>query len=390
MSPAISFLLVAATAALVHFLWRRQSRRDHAAWQTEIARRDFQTNSAAAEALARQDALFDSMIEGVLVLDENDCVRFANRAFAEMFATSGSLRGKKLLEAVRQHEVMEIVARTRSERRVVDHELRLAGEPEGWLQISAAAVTSVERRKLGTILVFHDLTRLKQLERTRQEFVANVSHELRTPLTMISGYVETLLAGAKDDPANAAKFLQIVERHTQRLTLLIEDLLTLSSLESGQIQLRPQELALAAVVEKVFADLKPRADAKHCSLQNQLADLLAHADANRLHQVLSNLVDNAIKYGRAGGTVVVSGRATDAGLVELCVQDDGPGIPAESLERVFERFYRVDKARSRDQGGTGLGLAIAKHIVHAHGGTIWAHSQPGQGAALYFTLPQQA
>ena len=390
MPPAIYFLLAVGVAAIVHFLWRAKSRRDHAAWRLELSRHKIQAEAAIAEALARQDALFDSMIEGVLVLDENDEVRFANQTFARMFATSGSLRGKKLLEAVRQHEVAEIVARTRSEGRVVDHEMRLAGEVDDWLQISAAAVTSGERRRLGTILVFHSLTRLKQLERRQQEFVANVSHELRTPLTMISGYIETLLAGAKDDPANATKFLQIVERHTQRLTLLIEDLLALSSLESGQLQLRPQELALAEVVEKVFTDLKPRAELKQCSLQNQLADLVAHADANRLHQVLSNLVDNAIKYGRVGGMVVVSGRQTGTGLVELCVRDDGPGIPAESLERVFERFYRVDKARSRDQGGTGLGLAIAKHIVHAHGGTIWAHSELGQGAALYFTLPQQA
>jgi two-component system phosphate regulon sensor histidine kinase PhoR len=168
--------------------------------------------------------------------------------------------------------------------------------------------------------------------------------------------------------------------------LLIEDLLALSSLESGQMQLRREQIVLADAVEKVFTDLRPRADAKKISLQNEVGELTASADAHRLHQVLSNLVDNAIKYGRPGGVVAVSARVDGAGAVEVCVRDDGAGIPAESLERVFERFYRVDKARTREQGGTGLGLAIAKHIVQAHGGKIWAHSAPGQGAAFYFTL----
>ncbi|MFM2293774.1 MAG: hypothetical protein RLZZ350_187 [Verrucomicrobiota bacterium] len=385
MSPVIFLLPALAAALAVHLLWRSKSRRERAVWTLENSRRNSAEASVAAETLARQDALFDSMVEGVLVLDEHDRVRFANRAFAAMFATTGALRGKTLLEALREHAVSEIAARAKIER-VAEHELKLAGEPERWLQISAAAVTSADRRALGTILVFHDLTRLKQLERTRQEFVANVSHELRTPLTMIGGYVETLLAGAKDDPANAEKFLQIVGRHTQRLTLLIEDLLALSSLESGQMQLRLENISLADAVDKVFADLRPRADARKVSLQNEITNLTAQADPHRLHQVLSNLIDNAIKYGRPDGAVTVSARVNGDRAAEISVRDDGPGIPAEALERVFERFYRVDKARAREQGGTGLGLAIAKHIVQAHGGKIWAHSAPGQGAVFVFTL----
>ncbi|MFM2081350.1 MAG: hypothetical protein RL380_41 [Verrucomicrobiota bacterium] len=384
MPLALAVLTVALLAT--HFFWRAKFRRERTAWQSADARRSVREAIAATETLARQDALFDSMIEGVLVLDEHDRIRFANRAFAEMFSTSGVLRGKTLLEAVRESAVAELAVRAKTER-LVDHELQLTGATERWLQFSAAAVTGAERRALGTILVFHDLTRLKQLERTRQEFVANVSHELRTPLTMIGGYVETLLAGAKDDPANAEKFLQIVGRHTQRLTLLIEDLLTLSSLESGQMRLRRAELLLADAVEKVFADLQPRAAARNIALRHDLAGLTAQADPDRLHQVLSNLVDNAIQYGRVGGTVAVSARVDGAGAAELCVRDDGSGIPADSLERVFERFYRGDKARAREQGGTGLGLAIVKHIVLAHGGQVRAHSAPGQGAEFYFTLP---
>jgi two-component system phosphate regulon sensor histidine kinase PhoR len=205
---------------------------------------------------------------------------------------------------------------------------------------------------------------------------------------MIKGYVETLLGGAKDDPATAEKFLQTVERHTNRLTLLIEDLLTISSLESGQIALNPQPIALSTAAEKVLGDFRPRAEAKNVSLRSAIPALTARADSNRLHQVLSNLVDNAIKYGRAGGSVVVGGCETGDGQIEVYVQDDGPGIPPEALERIFERFYRVDKARSRDQGGTGLGLSIVKHIVQAHGGKVWAISEPGNGAAFFFTLPK--
>ena len=356
MSPLLLTLLLACVG--LHFGWRAKLRRERAAWRAELSRREVRAQDAVAETLTRQDALFDSMLEGVLVLDETDTVRFANRSFAQLFATSGILQGRRLLEAVRLHEIATIVERTRAEGRVVDHEMQLPDPPERWLQINAAALSGVDRRKLGTILVFHDLTRLKRLEATRQEFVANVSHELRTPLAMIQGYVETLLGGAKDDPATAAKFLQTVERHTKRLALLIEDLLTISSLESGQIQLRPEPLSLVVAVEKAFADLKPRAGARDVKLFNRMDPLVARADPDRLHQVLSNLVDNAIKHGRPGGEVSVQGRVTGDGQVEISVQNDGPGIPAEALERIFERFYRVDKARARDQGGTGLGLSI--------------------------------
>jgi two-component system phosphate regulon sensor histidine kinase PhoR len=380
------FILALALLAL-HWWWRARFTRERAAHRAELSRRTTAEDSATAATLARQDTLFDSMVEGVLVLDDRDRVQFANRAFAGMFATSGALRGKTLLEAVRSAEVDAIVDRAHREGRVEDHELQLTGTPERWLQLNAATVLDAERRRLGTILVCHDLTRLKQLERTRQEFVANVSHELRTPLTMIKGYVETLLGGAKDDPTTATKFLTTVERHTGRLTLLIEDLLALSAMESSQMQLNLQAVTLADAVEKTFTDLKPRAEAKPVTLGQQTGALTVRADADRLQQVLSNLVDNAIKYGRAGGTVTVTARATGDGQVEVCVRDDGPGIPATALERVFERFYRVDKARAREQGGTGLGLAIVKHIVQAHGGRVWAHSDPGAGAGFYFTLP---
>jgi two-component system phosphate regulon sensor histidine kinase PhoR len=232
------------------------------------------------------------------------------------------------------------------------------------------------------------LTRLKQLERTREEFVANVSHELRTPLSLIKGYAETLLDGARNDPVVTERFLKIIERNASRLDLLIQDLLAISALESGRITLNLQPLPLRPLAEKVLADLKARTDAKGVKLINDLPELTVTADANRLEQVLANLVDNAIKYGRADGTVIVGGQKADADKIEIYVQDDGPGIPPESLDRVFERFYRVDKARSREQGGTGLGLSIVKHIVQSHGGKVWVKSELGKGATFFFTLPQ--
>jgi two-component system phosphate regulon sensor histidine kinase PhoR len=270
---------------------------------------------------------------------------------------------------------------------VFDYELKLPELSERWLQVNAAAISNSAGEREGTILVFHDLTRLKQLEHTREEFVANVSHELRTPLSLIKGYVETLLDGARTNPEVAERFLKIIERNAQRLDLLIQDLLTISALESGRITLTLQPVELHPLVEKVFADLKPPADNKNIALVNSLPGLTASADGNRLEQVLANLVDNAIKYGRAQGTVTVGGHKTEDGNIEIFVQDDGPGIPAEALDRVFERFYRVDKARSREQGGTGLGLSIVKHIVQAHGGDVRVESELGKGSTFYFTLP---
>lgn len=268
-----------------------------------------------------------------------------------------------------------------------DYEVKLPDLTERWLRVNASVISNSAGEREGMILVFHELTRLKQLERTREEFVANVSHELRTPLSLIKGYVETLLDGARNNPEVAERFLRIIERNTNRLDLLIQDLLTISALESGRMKLNLQMIDLHAVAEKVVNDLRGKAADKNVTLGNDLPVLPVRADANRFEQVFANLVDNAIKYGRASGRVIVNGRKMDDGRVEVFVQDDGPGIPPESMDRIFERFYRVDKARSRDQGGTGLGLSIVKHIVQAHGGEVWAKSELGKGASIFFTLP---
>jgi len=352
----------------------------------DFQRRQQQTT---VDAKAQQQVLFNSMLEGLLLLDRNRKIYLANRAFKNLFGIKAELRGKTVMEALRLHELAELVERVETKGQVFDHELKLPELSERWLQVNAAVITNSAGEREGTILVFHDLTRLKQLERTREEFVANVSHELRTPLSLIKGYVETLLDGARSNPEVAGRFLKIIERNTQRLDLLIQDLLTISALESGRTKsnlLNLQHVNVHALAEKVLGDLKPPAGNKGIELTNTLPELAATADASRLEQVFANLVDNAIKYGRAQGRVTIGGKKRDDGKIEIFVQDDGPGIPPESLDRVFERFYRVDKARSREQGGTGLGLSIVKHIVQAHGGETWVKSEQGRGATFFFTL----
>ena len=382
----ISIFLIVVIIAL-DFWWRRKLRAQSRRQVAELEEYQHKHQQTTIDAKAQQQVLFNSMLEGLLLLDRNRKIYLANRAFKNLFGLKIELRGKTVMEALRVHELAELVERAEAEKQVLDYELKLPDLSERWLQVNAAVISNSAGEREGTILVFHDLTRLKQLERTREEFVANVSHELRTPLSLIKGYVETLLDGARSNPEVAERFLKIIERNTQRLDLLIQDLLTISALESERIKLNLQPVELCPLVEKIFSDLKPPAENKNVELVSQLPELTASADLNRLEQVLANLVDNAIKYGRAQGKVVVGGKKLDDGKLEIFVQDDGPGIPAEALDRVFERFYRVDKARSRDQGGTGLGLSIVKHIVQAHGGEVWVKSELGKGATFFFTLP---
>jgi two-component system phosphate regulon sensor histidine kinase PhoR len=381
-------LLALAAAVVVHLWWRHRFEQVQQEADQALTSLKEDQAQASLQLQAQQEAVFDSMAEGLLLLDEQGRVQLANRAFIQLFGVTSDIRSRTIIEALRLHELAELVDVLGTQKQVLGRELKLARPNELWLQINGSTILDGEGKRHGTILVFHDLTRLKQLERTRQEFVANVSHELRTPLSLIKGYVETLLDGAKDNPEIAAKFLQTIERNAERLKLLIEDLLTISELESGRVKLNLQSVSLRASTEKVLADFKSLASEKQMQLVDRIPDLRVRADADRLEQVLFNLIDNAIKYGRSEGTIAVNARPSTADQVEISVQDDGPGIPPESLERVFERFYRVDKARSREQGGTGLGLSIVKHIVQGHGGRVWAKSQLGHGATFYFTLPQ--
>ena len=383
-------LTIAAAAGLG---WWRERERGVAAGarhRAEIARQRAQREAELREQTQRTAALFDRMVEGLIVVGANGEIRLANRAAGSLFGFAPPATGRTLLETVRHHEVAAVAARLDRESEVLGHDLRIdgIGAPR-FLQINALALRDRTGSHDGAILVFHDLTRLRELEAVRQEFVANVSHELRTPLSLIKSAAETLLDGGKEDPPTLGRFLEIIDRHANRLTLLIDDLLLLSTLDSGRMRLQPQPVALHSAVQEVVDDFSARAAHRGTSLVNNVpSPLVARADPDRLRQVLSNLVDNAIKYGRVEGRTVLSAEPRADGMVEIMVRDDGPGIPPEAQSRIFERFYRVDKARSREQGGTGLGLAIVKHVVQAHGGEVRVESAPGAGTAFRFTLPQ--
>jgi two-component system phosphate regulon sensor histidine kinase PhoR len=377
----------------LHFYWSRKYKSlaaDLAAGQQKLDSIQQQHERFSAQRQAQQEALFNSMVEGVLLLDESGKIQMVNQTLERLFGFGSEVRGQTILEAFRLPELAELARNLPTKGVVHGYELELPSMEERWLQLNASAVLDREGAHRGSILVFHDLTRLKQLENTRQEFVANVSHELRTPLSLIKGFVETLLDGAKDDPELSARFLKTIEKHTDRLTYLIEDLLTISHLESGRILMNMKSVALRKEIDRVRDDLQSRAQEKLVKLENRVDDeLVACADSERLQQVLFNLVDNAIKYGKSGGHVTVDARLLANKMIEVSIQDDGPGIPPEAKERVFERFFRVDRARSRETGGTGLGLSIVKHIVQAHGGEVGVRSEAGQGSTFFFTLPQE-
>lgn len=383
----IFFLL--AVVGFVAWRERTRSRRLIAMHAEELTEMRARHEQALRDQNNRLQATLDSMIEGILVLDGENRIVTANRAAAQLFGFSPPVSGRALIEVVRHHEVQQLAERLEREVSVLGFDLRIEGPPAKLIEINAVALRGSNGGRNGAVLVFHDVTRVRELEGVRQEFVANVSHELRTPLSLIKGAVETLIDGGRNDAVALDRLLAIIDRHADRLTLLIDDLLLLAKLDSGRVVLNPQPLSLRLAVQEAMEDLAPRALAREIAIENTLSPgLLAQADRDRLRQVLCNLIDNAIKYGRSAGTVTISGRVLDEKRVELCVQDDGPGIPAEARARIFERFYRADKARSREQGGTGLGLAIVKHVVQAHGGEVRVESELGQGAAFYFTLPR--
>lgn len=341
-------------------------------------------------------AVLTAMVEGVMVLDCRGRVLQINPALERMFMIWGKhVKGKVHSEVVRHHELNDLV------KRVLDTRQNQNGEittPGGHIfRIEASVAGGRRENEACAVLVFHDITALRRLEKIRKDFVANVSHELRTPLTSIQGYVEALLDGAKDNPEETSRFLEIILKQSNRLNLILQDLLQLSQIESGEISFKREPVQLKAVVERTLALIKPMADKKGHSITVMLTENLPPVlgDEERLVQVLTNLLDNAIKYTPDQGSIHVEARpfavqapdGTDQTKVELSVSDNGPGIPEADRPRVFERFYRVDKARSRELGGTGLGLAIVKHIVEGFGGQIWAEENRPSGSRFVVRLP---
>jgi len=340
---------------------------------------------------AKATAILDGMIEGVIAVDGRDIILMMNERARSMFGLDAT-RGerKPFLEVIRNTDLHEVFRESRAagEGSVAHRELRLASLVERRVQVNAVPLR-LGADEVGVVMVLHDVTELRRLEQVRTEFVANVSHELRTPLTAIQGYLETLLSGALEERQNARRFLEIVFRHTERLGRLLNDLTDLSNIELGRVALKLAPTRLDEVVDTVLAIMGPKAVSGRVGLSSRLSPDLPSmlADRDRLVQVVLNLVDNAVKYTPEGGRVTVQARTVAEGQVEIDVTDTGIGIPPIDLPRITERFYRVDKARSRELGGTGLGLAIVKHLVFAHGGQLRIESEPGRGTTVHVTLP---
>lgn len=332
-------------------------------------------------------AILGSMVEGVAVVSAAERVVFANPGFAGILGLDAPPEpGRALVEVVRQTELIEAV------RQVLRGEPRVEAEiVTGTLRLHffAATVAAVRAEETtGAVVVLHDITDLRKLERVRRDFVANVSHEFKTPLTAIQGFAETLLGGALDDPQNRRRFLEIIVEHSRRLARLTDDLLKLSQMDADRLELEIRRVEVKPFVDGCVETSQRRAAERNLHLTVRLPDGLPDiaADRRRLAEVLQNLIDNAIQYTLPGGEIQVSARVLDSDIV-FTVSDTGIGIPKADQPRIFERFYRVDVARSREAGGTGLGLSIAKHLVEVHGGRIWVDSEIGQGSQFHFSVP---
>lgn len=335
----------------------------------------------------RLEAILATMVEGIIVFDTDGRAVLANPAAERMLGLhKEGWYGRRDLEIVRSVELHEKIIAVSRDKVFLEHEISTIAPGEKVLHISLAPIRQRPQEKAGVIAVFHDITRLRRLEEMRADFAANVSHELRTPLTAIRGFAETLQDGAYNEPESALRFAQIIQREAERLNSLIEDVLKLSKIESGKTAIATEPVALSDVADEVLARLEGRLKGYKLALEIPAELPQIAGDKGLLVQALYNVVDNALKYTQAGGSLTVKALERQ-GEIYLTVADNGIGIPKEAQERIFERFYRVDRARSRRLGGTGLGLAIVKHIVDAHQGRLKLESEEGKGTAITLVLP---
>lgn len=331
--------------------------------------------------------LLNHMQEGVIGVDKNYQILIHNPSASRILSFPDLKTGRSLLECTRNPEIDEMIHWAVDNQQTVTKNIDLTYPQRKHVGISAAG-TGVSETGICGLIVLYDLTEIRKLEKIRQEFVANVSHELRTPLTSIKGFIETLLSGALRDTAQSEKFLAIMQEDANRLSRLIDDLLDLSIMDSKTAVMKIEPLSLEEETRKVWSLLEPAAAKKNITIQLLFPPSLPaiRADRDRFKQVLVNLLDNAVKFNREGGKIIVSA-GVKAPWIEITVKDTGIGIPPFDLPRIFERFYRVDKDRSKQSGGTGLGLSIVKHIIEAHGGHIACESTPGQGSLFRIQLP---
>ncbi len=333
-------------------------------------------------------AILANMVEAVVAVDQSSRILATNPALRQLFGLDPShVIGRPFLDVLRHSQLDDLVRFVLADGHDRVEEVRTF-EPVERLFEAHAVPLNVNGAQQGALLVLHDITRLRRLEQIRREFVANVSHELRTPLAAMRGLAETLKLGAVDDKENRMEFLSGIENHAEQMTLLVDDLLDLAAIESGKRAPKPSMVDLAELAQEVMKTLKPLAVRRKVKLVfgSASSSVNVPADRTQLKQVFTNLIDNAIKFNNEGGSVEIM-IASEGKQVKVSVKDTGMGIPSDALARVFERFFRVDKARSKELGGTGLGLAIVKHIIESHRGTVSVESTEGQGSTFQFTLP---
>jgi two-component system phosphate regulon sensor histidine kinase PhoR len=341
----------------------------------------------------RSSAILRSMVEGVAVIDAHERIVFCNRAFSEIWNLDATaVEGRPVIEAVRNSDLLGLIRRALHGEEGLRSEIAMGIVQQRSFSVTATPVLALEGalagdKPSGAVLVLHDVSELRRLERIRHDFVANVSHEFKTPLTAIQGFAETLLSGALEDPRNNRRFLEIIRDHATRLAVLTDDLLKLARIEAGKLEVQFGPVQLSDVIERCVEISELNATRKRITLEVDVPPHLplVHGDASLLRDVVQNLLDNAVQYTPESGRVRISAHA-DTREAVVSVDDTGIGIPLADQERIFERFYRVDAARSREAGGTGLGLSIAKHIVEAHGGRLWVESEIGHGSKFSFSL----
>ncbi|HEX4948192.1 MAG TPA: ATP-binding protein, partial [Blastocatellia bacterium] len=375
------------TAIISRQVIKRQSRLIHEQTSSNERLRDALVSAERSTNLLQ--SILSSVDEGLIIIDRNQQVLLINDAAQSLLG----LRHKdftRLPDISRDPPIIEafLSVLTKGERAAARVEIS-SGINRRILRLQTAPLRFSDDHVEGVVGAFIDITQIERLESIRQAFLANVSHELRTPLTSITAYTETLLDGGLDDKDNSLRFLHTIQRNAERMRNLVNDISELSLIESGAVRLTFEQLPLAAVVNEVFNGLAPRSQKQQVHLRNNVADhCVVIADRRRLEQILLNLVDNAIKFNKPNGEVIVSTTETPESIA-IHVRDTGVGIAPEHLPRVFERFYRVDKARSRELGGTGLGLAIVKHLTRAHGGDAEVQSEVGKGCEFIIKLPNR-
>ena len=335
-------------------------------------------------------AVFGAMLDGLVVVDDRRRVRMMNREFRRAFGLEEAEPGEPLLEMIRHASVDRLVLEAIRVREPRRESIQMSRGPSEGREMEVSAVPLGENsvQTEGAVVLFHDVTQLRQMEEIRRDFVANVSHELRTPLSIFRGYLETLLDDPHQPPGELLRILEVMERHSDRLYALVEDVLSLARLESPAAELDLSEISLAEFLQEILRDWEKRLEVKQ--LKSRLDVPLdlpkLEADESRLQEIIYNLLDNAVKYSQPSGVITLRA-ALEGDGVRISVSDEGIGIRENDLPRIFERFYRADKARSRELGGTGLGLSIVKHIAQLHGGTAQAQSEPGKGTTISVVLP---